>query len=331
GRHATAAPDLSEILDAPLFVIDWLASSIAALFGLSTPQNASKIQGIDWGRALLLVGVAAAGWRVWRLGRVPPGLWAPLAGMLAFGLVAAAYEEPGRLATASRYTYIGAVFVLLITAELAAGARLRRPAVIAIAGLAAIAVASSAYFLGHAGDRYARKGKLERAGLTAIELSRDTVAPGFGLDRSLIGTAWAPISAGPYLAAVDAYGGSLVFSEADLQDQPLYVRAAVDRTLAAALGVRAVPAPFPSNAGCKIVDARSGATTFELPAGGASLDPGTTAVRLTLGRFGTGNFAVDLGPIGPDPVALPIPTDGSTRPWEAQLSGGARVRVCPVG
>ena len=73
----------------------------------------------------------------------------------------------------------------------AAGLRLRRPAVIAVIAMAAIAVASSANFLGHAASRYAHQGDRERAGLTGIEAARDTVEPGFTLEKSFLGTDWA--------------------------------------------------------------------------------------------------------------------------------------------
>lgn len=49
GTGAVAGPIGSEILDSPLFMLDGFASSIAALLGLSTQQNASGIDGIDWG------------------------------------------------------------------------------------------------------------------------------------------------------------------------------------------------------------------------------------------------------------------------------------------
>ena len=299
GTGAVAGPIGSEILDSPLFMLDGFASSIAALLGLSTQQNASGIDGIDWGRALLLVGAVAAFVRLRRVGKVPPRLVAALAGAAAFWLVAGAYEEPGRLATASRYTYIGAVFVLLIVAELVAGLRLRRPAVIAILAMGAIVVASSAAYLGHAANRYERQGELERAGLTAIELTRDSVTPDFALRQGFVGSGWAPIQAGPYLTALDAHGGSLGLSESELRRAPLYVRSATDRTVAAAHGIAPTPASQVTPAtSCTLADASSRPVTVQLPSGGARLDPLGGSADIAIGRFAN-VLPVEVGVIGP--------------------------------
>ena len=311
-------------------MLDGFASSIAALLGLSTQQNASGIDGIDWGRALLLVGAVAAFVRLRRVGKVPPRLVAALAGAAAFWLVAGAYEEPGRLATASRYTYIGAVFVLLIVAELVAGLRLRRPAVIAILAMGAIVVASSAAYLGHAANRYERQGELERAGLTAIELTRDSVTPDFALRQGFVGSGWAPIQAGPYLTALDAHGGSLGLSESELRRAPLYVRSATDRTVAAAHGIAPTPASQVTPAtSCTLADASSRPVTVQLPSGGARLDPLGGSADIAIGRFAN-VLPVEVGVIGPAPVDLVIPPDRAARPWQLRVASGARVRVCPL-
>jgi hypothetical protein len=326
GRDATAGPIASEVLDSPLFLVDGFASALAALLGLSTPQNTSGIEGIEWGRALLLVGVVAAAWRLRRIGTISPRLWGALAGAASFWLVAGAYDEPGRLATSSRYTYIGAVFVLLIVAELTAGLRPRRPAVIVMVLAAAVAIASSANFLGQAANRYERKGDLERAGLAAIELTSESVDPGFALTPSVVRTGWAPVVAGPYLAARERYGGSPAYRLDELRKAPQYARVAADRTLAAALELRLRPLPAPPrSSSCQEVgaDATSG---IVLPAGGVVIDPGKGDAVVRLDRF-SGSFPVKLGTIAGRPAEVAIPADPSSRPWRARFN--TAVRVCP--
>jgi hypothetical protein len=326
GRDATAGPIGSEVLDAPLFMFDGFASALAALLGLSTPQNTSGIDGIEWGRALLLVAIVAAGWRLLRGGVATPRLWGALAGAASFWLVAGAYEEPGRLATSSRYTYIGAVFVLLIVAELTAGLRPRRPAVIVMLLVAAAAIASSANFLGQAANRYERKGELERAGLAAIELTRDSIDSSFALTPKVVRTGWAPVSAGPYLAALDRYGGAPAYASDELRTAPQYARVAADRTLAAALDLKLRPARPPAEStSCRTVAAGSTAGV-PLPAGGGIIDPGNASAVVRLGRF-SGSFPVKLGTVEGRPADLAIPRDGSTRPWLARFD--AAVRICP--
>jgi hypothetical protein len=326
GRDATSGPIGSEVLDSPVFLFNGFAAALAALLGLSTPQNTSGVDGIEWGRALLLVGLVAAAWRLRNGGRATPRLWGAIVGAASFWLVAAAYEEPGRLATSSRYTYIGAVFVLLIGAELAAGLRPRRPAVIVMLLAAAVAIASSANFLGQAANRYERKGNLERAGLAAIELTRDSVDPAFALTPQTVHTGWAPVIAGPYLAALDRYGGSPAYAPDELRTAPAYAHVAADRTLAAALGLHLQPASseaLPS--ACHRVDSDS-PTGVPLPSGGALIDPGNKTVVVRLGRFSR-SFPVKLGTVEGEPAELAIPADASSRPWLARFDSA--VRICP--
>lgn len=323
GRDADFSTSAANVLSAPLFLIEGFASSIAALLGLSTPQNAASIAGIEWGRALLGVGAAVAVVRLVRVGRVPPGLWVAVATAMSFWLVAGVFEEPGRLATASRYTYPGAVFVLMITGELLADVRVARTALNAIVVIVVIAVASSAYYLGHAAERYERQGNLERAGLVAIEFTRDRVAPDFALQQEILGTGWAPIEAGPYLDALDDYGGSPGFSEAELRRAPGYARDAADRTLGEILDLRVAAVPQSAGNDCRVVDPGP----VELSPGGIQLNPVDGDVKLALGRF-SGTFPVEMGNLSPGGWELAIPTDDSTRPWRAEFEGTSRVRVC---
>ncbi len=323
GRDADASVRFEDVLSSPVFMFEGFASSIAALLGLSTPQNSSSVDGIEWGRVLVVVGALAAILRVRRLGGVPAGLWVALATAAAFWLVAGFFEEPGRLATASRYTYPGAVFVLLIGAELLAGTTVVRPVLIALGVIVTMAVASSAYYLGHASDRFERQGNLTRAGLTAIEITRDRVEPSFTLEQAFVGSGWAPVAAGPYLAALDDYGGTPGFTEPQLRQAPGYARAAADRTLGEILELRAVSKPEPGRADCRVVDAGA----LDLFPGGVQLEPLRGDVRVSLGRF-SGSYPVALGTLTPGAWDVIIPADGSTRPWRAEISGGSGVRVC---
>ena len=65
-----------------------------------------------------------AGVRIYRLGSVPRWLWVVGAIALSYWLLAAFNLAPGRDATASRYQYVGGIFLLLIAAELVRGLRL---------------------------------------------------------------------------------------------------------------------------------------------------------------------------------------------------------------
>ena len=78
---------------------------------------------------MLAIGLAA--WRIYRIGSVSRWLWVVGAIGASFWLLSAFNQFPGRDAASSRYVYLGAVFLLLIAAELARGVRVGRPALLA--------------------------------------------------------------------------------------------------------------------------------------------------------------------------------------------------------
>src|SRR5262249_5622326 len=123
GHTATSYLSFHNVANSPSYVLDGLASSIGSLLGLSTPPALGGAGGIEWGRPLLVGLVVLACIRLWRLGRFPATLWVPLAIGVSFWFLTAANTGFGRAPTASRYQYVGAVFVLMIAAELVRGWR----------------------------------------------------------------------------------------------------------------------------------------------------------------------------------------------------------------
>jgi hypothetical protein len=305
GSDGPSAVDLESVASAPLFMYDAIAASIAGLLGLSTPQVSLPVDGLDWGRALLGVALVGAAVRLWRMRPIPPSLVATAATAIAFWLLTGAHEGPGRLAESSHLQFPGAVFVLMIAADLARGMTIGRRAVIVLSAVTAVAVVSSSYFLGHARDRYLRNGNRERAGLAALEIARATVSPGFVLDRETIGTGYAHLRAGPYLLAVDRFGHSPGFSESELAEAPPYARVAADRALAAALPIR-LRSRGPHAGDCGVV-----------------VNRGDDPIAVTAGRFSGGN-PVEVGQVAPgEESVVEIPDDASSRPWHVEANGEA--------
>jgi hypothetical protein len=343
GHTAESYVSLHNLATAPEYVFDAVSQAIASLLGLATPLGGFStapagqpvgLAGLDWGRILLVVAIGLAAWRLRRLGGVPRALWIALAVGGAFWFLTAFNENLFRPPTSGRYQYQGAIFVLLIAAELLRGVRVGRRALAGAAVVTGVAVLSGLALL-HDGYKFYRgESEGERAQLAAVEIARQTVAPGLTLMSGLNS-----IEAGAYLSAVDAFG-SPAYTQVELVSSPGPARTAADKVLAEALPIRLAPASRvspgaaagrgPAGRGCRTVKAS--------PAGGTGsfLRPGeftlkaraATGAEVLLGRFSDG-LPVDLGTLRPGPGgSLTIPADRSTRPWRLGLRGAGPVTVC---
>jgi hypothetical protein len=330
GHTAETQISATNIATAPLFLLDGFASSLSSLLGLATPSSQEAIGAMAWGRPLLAIAAAFAIWRLHKLGRIPDGLWVVLAMAAAFWLLAGINEKSGREPTVSRYQHIGAVFILMIAAELLAGVRLRRPVATIIALVAALAILSGGSYLWQARNSYLHTSQLEQAGLGAVELARDTVEPGFMLSPDLVDTGYVYVSAERYLSALDAYGHSPAFTEAEIATAPEAARVAADKTLGGALRITFTEGEGTAGPSCSEV--APGGAPVELAEGGAYVEnPGGQPVDLKVGRYSDGL------PLRPPSLApgeageLEIPADRGTAPWRLQVAAGAEpVRICSL-
>jgi hypothetical protein len=273
----------------------------------------------------------------------------PLAVGLVFWLLTAANYAEGRSPTASRYQYVGAVFLILIAAEVLAGWRPRWRAVLAAFAVSIAAAAGNLVTL-HDGYRtLAASSVTVRGGLDGLEIAADHVNPDLLLTAQNSGfNYFTLLRAGPYLSASEKFG-SPAYNESELPSAPEGAREAADKVLAAALPVslrpggagspsggpppRVVSPPnlHPSAQGsCVTVTGLAGsAPILQLPPGGASLKaPGGAPHALLLRRFASG-FPVSAGTLR-GTASLLIPTDRSSRPWQLQIGGGGPVTACAL-
>ncbi|MEK6272612.1 MAG: hypothetical protein AABM42_08200 [Actinomycetota bacterium] len=337
GHTATSSVSFHNVPASPKYVFDAVSQVMASLLGLATPLTGDGVQpaGLDLGRILLVVAIGLVGWRLRRLGGVPRALWIALAVGGTFWLLAALNGDPRfHPPTSGRYQYQGAIFVLLIAAELLRGVRVGRRAFAGAAVVTGVAVLSGLAFL-HDGYKFLKGGsQVERGQLAAVEIARQTVAPGFTVMSGLF-----PIEAGAYLSAVDAFG-SPAYTQAELVSSHDPVRTAADTVLAQALRIRLAPASrvSPGAAAGRGLAGRRCRTVKASPAGGTGLllPPGeftlkaraATEAEVLLGSFSDG-LPVDLGTLRPGPGgSLTIAADRSTRPWRLGLRGAGPVTVC---
>ena len=271
GHTAESSIGITNIVTSPIFLLDGFASSLSSMLGLATP-SATAIGALAWGRPLLAVAGVFVVYRLYRMGKVPPWLLVFAATAVAYWLLAGFNAKEGREPTVSRYQHIGAIFILLIVAELVANVRIPRPVTIAITVVAAFAVLSNLSFLHQARDSYMRTTDLELAGLGAVEIARATVDPSFVLDPKYVETGYAYLGAGSYLAAIDDYG-SPGYTHEEIRDAPDYARAAADRTFGGALRLTFDEGTGPPAATGEAPAAAPG-TTAQIEGGCATRRPG---------------------------------------------------------
>ncbi len=337
GHTAESAFSLHNVLASPKYVFDAMSQALASLLGLATPLEGGHPEptGLLWGRILLVVALVATAWRLWRLGRVPRPLFVAFAIGGTFWFLAAFNALPVlREPTSGRYQYPGAVFILLIAAEILRGVRLGRRVLSVATVVTAAAVTSGILFL-HNGYRLVKaQGEVERAKLAGLEMARRTVDPRFKLSLDLFTT----FTAGTYFSAVDAFG-SPAYTQSQLVKSPDGARVAADATLAQALGLRlAKVSPAVGGAAsedsaparCDRIEASgSGRRGALLRPGDFILrDPSAPGPDIRIARFAD-VASVDLGHLAVgEPMALKIPADRSDRPWRLMPIGQGTVTIC---
>lgn len=339
-------------------VFDQLSTIMGGLTGLF-----QKTGGADPGAAFLettnrtdsmvyiLIGLII--FRVARGPRLTPAVWGSLATLVAYLLLIGYGLDSQRLPEASRYVYMGSLLLILVAIELTAGLRLERRWVLGAIVVAAVALYSNVAQIYPAGNFFQEESEYNRAELAALELARAHVDPEFVPEQNPPGTSLVPhqdllFTAGDYFAMIDRYG-SPADSVQELEAEPDAARQAADALSLRALGVAVDPgvskgsttAPplVPMDAlnaqvlqrgSCLLVrplTTQPGYTFVDLPSQGLVFSAGD-GVELGLRRFGTG-FSTGFSETQTSGL-LRVPSDLSSRSWQASLTVTSPVRVCPA-
>jgi hypothetical protein len=334
GDEAESHLSLANMLASPRFVIDSVASSLGSMAGLGTPVGQAPDP--SWGRALLVGLALVLGLRQLRLRpRIHPGLWPVLAAALANWFLTAFNAFPGRDPMSSRYQYAGAVFILLILANLLKDVRPSRNVLIAGAVATALAVGPNLVILKDGRDLLEPQSVLTQADTAAIEIASRTVAPEFQLSQEVAGTPSLPnVYAGAYLEAVEEYG-SPAYTPAELLAAPEAGRKQADIVLSQALPLSTVTelGAFEPGGGGEACVVPGGATGPEVP-----LSPGLTRIEVAPGppaEFRLRRFAVagehpvtTEGAPGDSVTVLRVPRDRARQPWFLLVEASQPARVC---
>lgn len=333
-----AQPLIDNLLDAPRYVFDTAGAALSNTVGLG--PSVGPVLALA---ATVLVGHRLVSGRVLstRL-RTVLALAVTYWGLLA--LARAQLNDPAQV----RYLYPSVLFVLLVVVEWARGLRLARP------GHAVLALATTAIVLINIGQLRNEADILLRDAsdilprLTALELSRGSVAADFRPSPPPHGSA-PDVVAGAYFAAIDDFG-SPAPSPDELLRAPEELRAVADATLLQANGIRIstgaggraggppptviavegaqaqtrggcvalAPATFPASVE---VRADGPGLALEIEAGGA--------VNLHARRLADGFVGPPFATLAGDQRAvLELPDARLARPWHVKVEAGQRVRVC---
>lgn len=347
GHKVPSSITLTNVANTPLFVAESVSSSISSLVGLNaaTP-SAEGIAHPNWGPPLLVATVILIAFWLRRPRAVTPQILVVATAALAFWVLGGFNFIPGREPTASRYQYIGVVFIVLILAELFREVRLSGRAILVVAGLTSVALVSNLVPLKDGVVMVEQQSEFARGELAAIEIARDTVDPAFALTPEIAGTATlTPIDAGSYLAAVDAHG-SPAASPAELPSLSSGTRREVDVVLVNALPVQLVTGAG-DLAGSGPPPVAEAATGVAVQGSCLAIAAGAAKEGLAMTLSGSTVFRVAPGPrptiglwrYGDEPALenelnagstslLRIPKDRSEVPWQVKLTDSGATIVC---
>jgi hypothetical protein len=334
GHDAENHLSAHNVLVSPRYVVEGLSAAVGSLLALATIFD-EAIGRSHWGYVVLAVLVGLAVLARVRGHRFSPGLWPVLAAGATFWFLAGFNAIPGREAWSSRYLYVGALFVLLIGAELLKGVRFSRWALLAAGAVTLVVVGFNLVPLREGRDFFKEQTVLTRADLGAIEIAEGSVEPAFRLPPEIAGTSFLnEIEAGEYLTAVREYG-SPAYTPNELAGAPEAGRKQADLVLANALpvsieagapagsgaGGRCVKVPGGTGPGAPPLPLRPGVTTVEFRPGG----PGTIRLR----RFAVAAYPlVSEGIAGGSTTRLNVPRDRSARPWLLLVEAAQGATVC---
>jgi len=335
GHVAETHMSIYNVLASPRFVADAIAAALGSAFGLATNPTGIGANP-DWGRAMLIALVVVLGYRQLRKPGFFPGLWPVTAVAAANWFLTAFNAFPGREPTSGRYQYAGAIFVLMILANLLKDVRPSKHVLWAAAVVTALAVGPNLVVLKTGAGELKEQAVLTRSEGAAIEIAQRTVDPNFELTPDVAGTAsLVNIYAGKYLQAVDEYG-SPAYSLAELVAAPEKGRRQADVVLAKALPLSTVThtdAYDPGSGGENCVEVEAGgAAPPEVP-----ISPGLTRIELAPGpraefslrRFAVGEYPVTTeGAPGNSVTVLRVPRDAATQPWYLHVDARQAARVC---
>jgi hypothetical protein len=322
----------SNVFKVPAFAAGGFAGALASLGGLSevriNPYGLIEEVGatLPWGRPLAVAAAGGIAWRLATLRPIPPRVFTLMAIPLAFWMLTGLQRAELTSADASRYLYVGAVFLLLLAADLLRGVAVTRP-VAAVAVAVTLGVVLSNLGDLRTGARFLRgQAPHTRADLGALELARANIPPGYEA-KHFPGAPFITVRADAYFAAAEAHG-TPAYTPDELAAAPESARSIADAELTAIHDVGVRPAAGTSGDDC--VRVRSGDTRqLTVPPEGLLLKAVGGPARVSVRRF-AGTFQLQpLAELSGSGL-LRIDPDRAPQPWHVQLVPTRSAEACSV-
>ncbi len=336
GHEAESSFSIANVFHSPIFVLEGLAASLAALTGISVLTG--SVEARPWAGMVLLAAllVALAYWLWRRRPAIYPRLWPVAATAATFWFLGGFNRGAGREAEASRYMHVGAILLLLMAADLLKGARLGTRAALVGAALVVAICAVNLDPLEDGHDYFREQTVLTRSDLGAMQIAERTISPYFALGPTIAGTgSLIDVNAPEYFEA-EADHGTPAYTPAELARAPEAGRRQADVVLSQALPLATVTeteTALPAGLGPRCDRVVGGVGEVKLRPGVTQIGllPGPPA-RFSLRRFARGEFPVPTaGAPGDSVTTLKIPRDGAPQPWFLQVEAAQGARVCWAG
>jgi hypothetical protein len=313
GHEAHHQITMSNLEGLPGFLWNVAGGAVASLLGREADSTGSAGEPALFFKLLALALAVAVIVMVRRHGRLSRGMGVALTLALVYWVIIGLDHSPARPPVAERYQYPGALFLVLVMAELFVGVRLPRLGAIALAALVAFAVLGGITLLHREHSNWRDLGWSGRAALAGVETAGPAVIPGYFIRSQGVDASYAD-----YREAVEKFG-SPAFDEAEVLAHGLLYAELADGSLVEAEGLSLEPAG-PVVGVCRRVSGN-----VALPPGRWQLrDPTGRAVAVAVGRFAPTGVA--LGEVGTRRGAsLTLPRDASPRAWRLVASGPLRV------
>jgi hypothetical protein len=339
-NYSGSPADLGNLAKVPGTLLTGVSSVIAGLGGRYTTDDAGRFTGLDHHAAvpaallLAALGVVLAVSR-----RLPSEALVGISMVLSYWVIVALVTSPVRVPTADRYQYVGAILLVIALAPILGR---RSPPLLVWAGIGAafawFSLVPNIRSTSQAASNVDRVTAETRAGLTALEVARDTVPPDLNADTrwpGVPGELSLPSPARSYLTAVDEHG-SAAYRPDELLGRDPAVRRVADVVLVHALRLNVRPAGFEPGSNtstCTPAGGRRGtASALEL-AGGQRIRIGPAArggAEIEAARFGD-DPGISLGRVPAGRRAmLSIPRDRAPQPWRLRIAG-AQAKLCGAG
>jgi hypothetical protein len=336
----------------PEFVAGAAAGALSSLVGLSGMDVPADGAALEWGRPLAVAALLLVVWRLAAIRPVSPRVVALLTILLSFWLLTGLNRSIISSPDASRYIYVGGLFIVLLVVELARGESVSGPAVLVLAVAVGAAVVSNIGIYRDAGRYLREQAELSQAALGAVEISRSSV-PADHVALGVPGYPFLVMRAGPYLDAADALG-SPAATPAEIAAAPEPVRLTADAELFRIQGLAFAPSESEGPFGERpAIDSVNGGTVnvtgacltlrpdaftqlgltptlaLTVPPAGVVVSTGDEPATIRLRRFAQTFPADPQGRLNPlSSSSLRLSPDAAATPWHLSLSSQGRLRAC---